>query len=267
MCGPRERRSKNALFVLAHQDDEVFLSTRIERERRSGHVVWCAFLTDGRARGADSARRNAESRRVLGRLAVDPDHVLFAGSEQGIPDGDLPHHLEASLGVLSGRLAGVAVERVYTTAYEGGHQDHDAAHLVALAFAGARGLIGRTWQAPTYNGFRMPWRLFRVQQPLAGPRRRCIRRLDARAALHHALLPAHYPSQWSAWMGLWPGLALERLALRRETLLAVDLARARRRPHEGPLLYERRTAWTYAAFATAAAPFIAHHLTEIVPLP
>ena len=246
------------LFVLAHQDDEVFLSTRIERERACGHAAWCAFLTDGRARGADPARRNAESLRVLGRLAVDAGHVRFSRS---VPDGQLPLYLEPSLAELSEWLGGITFERIYTTAYEGGHQDHDAAHLVALAVARAHGLVGRTWNVPTYNGYRMPWKLFRVQQPLAGARRRCIRRLDVGAAVRHALLPAGYPSQRSTWLGLWPGLLLERVALRREILLAADLDSVRRRPHAGALLYERRTSWTYDTFRAASARFVAQHLS------
>ena len=246
------------LFVLAHQDDEVFLSTRIERERAGGHVVWCAFLTDGRARGADPARRNAESLRVLERLSVDPAHVRFS---RNVPDGQLPLHLEPSLAELSAWLGGVALQRIYTTAFEGGHQDHDAAHIVALALARARGLVGRTWQVSTYNGYRTPWKLFRVQHPLAGGRRRCIRRLDASRAMRHALLPAGYSSQRSAWIGLWPGLAIERVALRREILLAADLTSIRRRPHAGALLYERRTSWTYDSFRAATARFVTRYLS------
>ena len=245
------------LFVLAHQDDEVFLSTRIERERASGHAAWCAFLTDGRAHGADPARRNAESRRVLERLAVAPEHVRFSGN---VPDGELPLHLEPTFDELSEWLRDIAVGRIYTTAWEGGHQDHDAAHLVALALARARGLVGRTWHVSTYNGYRRPWMLYRVQQPVAGARRTCVRRLDVGTAVRHALLPAGYPSQRSSWVGLWPGLALERLALRREVVLAADLATVRRRPHAGALLYERRTEWTYDAFRAASARFMARHL-------
>ena len=249
--GGLTRRNKCVLFVLAHQDDEVFASTWIEREAGRGHAVWCVFLTDGREGGADPRRRDAESRRALARLGVPTERILFLGSERGVRDGELPRHLEASLAELSRRFEGQAVQRIFTTAWEGGHQDHDAAHLIALAFARSRGRLARTWQIPLYNGFRRPWRFFRVAHALAGPRRRCSRRLGAGEAWRHALLPAQYPSQWRSWLGLLPGFLIARAVQRRETILSVDLERVRERPHAGPLLYERRTRWTYDAFRTA----------------
>jgi hypothetical protein len=113
-----------------------------------------------------------------------------------------------------------------------------------------------------YNGFRTPWRLFRVQHALTGARHRRSRRLAAGEAWRHALLPARYPSQWRAWAGLWPEHLLKRGLLRREVLLSVDTRRASERPHDGPLLYERRTGWTYEAFRSAAAAFAARHLVR-----
>jgi len=255
-----QTRPKRVLFILAHQDDEVFFSTRIEREVQQGHVVWCAFLTDGSGRGTDPRRRNEESRRVLTRLGVPTDRMLFAETGGAAPDGELPRHVESSLAGLCGALEGVTLHRVYTAAYEGGHQDHDAAHLVALGFARRRGLVRRTWQMSLYNGFGTPWRFFRVLHPLPGARHRGTRRLPLAAAWRHALLPASYPSQWRSWAGLWPGYLIQRGMLRRETLLCVDPARVRERPHPGPPLYERRTGWTYAAFRAATAEFARCHL-------
>jgi len=256
-----QSRSKRVLFVLAHQDDEVFFSARIEHEARLGHEVWCAFLTDGSGRGVDPRLRNDESRRVLTRLGVPTDRMLFAGGRGSAPDGELPRHLESSLAGLCGALDGLTVHRVFTAAYEGGHQDHDAAHLVALAFARRRGILSRTWETSLYNGCGTPWRFFRVLHPLPGaPRHRRTRRLPLVSAWRHALLPASYPSQWRSWAGLWPGYLIERAVLRRETLQCVDPRRVRGRPHPGSPLYERRTGWTWAAFRAVTAEFAARHV-------
>ncbi len=254
------RTERNALFVLAHQDDECFLSTRIERELASGRGVFCAFLTDGAAKGVTSAVRDAESRRVLGRLGVPESNLLFLGSAHGIPDQGLPERLDAALQLLEAALAGHAVHRVYCFAYEGGHPDHDASHLVAVAFARRRHLLARTWHTSAYNGHGTPGKLFRVQAPLRRAVRHCQRRLPAALAVRHAFLCFRYTSQWRTWLGLFPEFFVKRALLRRETLQGVDLPALRARPHPGPLFYERFFGFPWERFRAAAEPFLERHL-------
>jgi LmbE family N-acetylglucosaminyl deacetylase len=256
----RVPRPKDVLCVLAHQDDELAVSTRIARELASGHRVVCVFLTDGGAHGSSPARRDAESLRVLERLGVARDCVLFPGGPERVPDGRLPLHLARGLRLLEEAVRGFRFRRVYTLAYEGGHQDHDAAHLIALAFARSRGLLRRTWQAPLYQGEGRPWRLFRVHRPLAANGRLLRRRLGAGEALRHALLALSYPSQWRTWLGLFPAFAWSRGARRHELLQPVDPAVLGRRPHPGPLLYERLFGFAYEEFAAAARRELGEHL-------
>ena len=60
-----------------------------------------------------------------------------------------------------------------------------------------------------------------------------------------------FPSQWKAWLGLWPTM-FARFALgggfRYQRLTP---ARVRQRPHAGPLLYERRSSVTYETLRAA----------------
>jgi len=245
-------RRKDVLCVLAHQDDELVMSPRIARDVASGHRVSCVYLTDGSAGEAASDQRDAESLRVLAALGVDPGCVHFLGSRHAIPDGELPLHLGTARRLLEDVARDVPVRRVYTMAYEGGHQDHDAAHLVALAFAHSRGLVGRTWQLPMYHGFRRPWILFRVSDPLHRGKGVLQRRLAPMEGLRHSLLMRHHSSQWRTWVGLAPGLVWGRAAMRREWLLPVDTEAVRIRPHPGPLLYERLFGFSYDTFREAA---------------
>jgi LmbE family N-acetylglucosaminyl deacetylase len=251
---------KTVLFVLAHQDDECLVSTRIARELEWRHRVVCAFLTDGATARAGAARRDAESRRVLLDLGVREEDLHFLGSRHGIGDQALAHRLEEAYQRLEEELSGLPCRRVYTLAFEGGHPDHDAAHLVALAYARRRGLLPRTWQIPAYHGHRTPGRLFRVQALLPRATRRWRRRLPAGLAWRHAWLPLRYPSQMRSWLGLWPELFVRRALLRREVLEAADPAAVRGRPHPGPLLYERMGVLSYPTFAALARPFVARRL-------
>src|ERR1041385_4601860 len=127
------------LCVFAHQDDEYGVAARITRERKAGRRVICAYLTNGAAK-VSSSIRDEESRGVLLLLGVDENDIFFLGSEHDIPDGSLVEHLEAAFHTLDRPMRGRQIGEVLTLAWEGGHQDHDAAHLVAVAFAQQRGV-------------------------------------------------------------------------------------------------------------------------------
>src|SRR4029079_5217533 len=105
------------LFVFAPQDDEVAIAPRIAREAAAGTHVVCAFLTDGGA----PAVRDAESRGVL--CALGWSDVICVG----LPDGRLVEHLEEAFQAIGGDP-----DEIITLAWEGGHQDQDAAHRLAL---------------------------------------------------------------------------------------------------------------------------------------
>lgn len=244
------------LFVFAHQDDEVAAASRIQFELAQGADVFCTFLTDGGSR-VPAGLRNRESLAVLESLGVRGDRIAFIGSDTPIADGTLVEHLDAALEQLRDGMTGVSVDKVFCLAWEGGHQDHDAAQLIAAAFATERGVLDRCFELPLYNGRGVPGRLFRVFAPLPGHWQR--RRLSLANALRIAFLAWRYPSQRSSWIGLFPEAFLKLALLRCESIRPVDPARFRSRPHSGRLFYERRFQFPYQRFADAASGFIDAH--------
>lgn len=234
----------HVVFVFAHQDDELAAASRIRLARASGDEVTCVYLTDGAIRVA-SEIRDAESRRVLQSLGVGD--VRFLGSRERIPDGALPEHMDRALELLDREIG--HADEVVTLAWEGGHQDHDAAHLVAAVFAARRGV--RCVEMPLYNGDGVPGPFFRVQHPIGDGWR--ARRIPLREKLANAFLARHYRSQRSTWLALLP-LAL--LAPSRELTRDVDLGRAAAPPHRGALLYERRFRYPWPRFESFARPFL-----------
>lgn len=234
----------HVLFVLAHQDDEIAVASRIRYAAARGDRVTCVYLTDGASR-VPSATRDAESREVLRRLGVDD--VRFIGSRERIADGTLPEHLDRAYALLDAEVRDV--DEVVTLAWEGGHQDHDAAHLVAVAFAEERGV--RCLEMPLYNGHRTVGGLFRVHHPLGGGWTR--RRVPLREKLATILLTRFYRSQRTTWLGLAPMMLLARGG---ELTRVADLRRAAAPPHRGRLLYERRFRYPYERFAPLAAAFL-----------
>jgi LmbE family N-acetylglucosaminyl deacetylase len=241
----------HALFILAHQDDEIAMASRIAHCLRSGWKVTCAYLTNGEGRRAPSHVRDAESREVLKRLGVTSVHML--GSEEGIPDGQLVDHLGRAWSLLEARIT-EAVDEVYCLAWEGGHQDHDASHLVAVAFAAKRGVDA--FELPLYHGHGVPGPFFRVLSPIGeGWSARAIAFTEA---LKIVSLCRFYRSQRKTWLGLLPEAVVRLAFARKEWTRRVDPARAYGRPpHAGKLYYERRFGVTWEEFEARARTFVA----------
>jgi LmbE family N-acetylglucosaminyl deacetylase len=240
------------LCVFAHQDDEYGILSRIARECRRGRRVVCAFLTDGAAYGP-SAVRDAESRSVLAHAGVAPDDVLLLGSGHGVPDGRLVEHLDRALALLEDAVSELPIAEVLTLAWEGGHQDHDAAHLVGVVIAQRRGVPCREY--PLYRG--APYG-FRVLSPLR--RGGVTTRLGWREGFDAWRLAWRYRSQRRTWLGLLGESFVRLVVLRREVIQDADPARLLQPPHARPLFYERRFRFPWERFAAAARPFIAAHL-------
>jgi LmbE family N-acetylglucosaminyl deacetylase len=233
----------NVVFVLAHQDDEIAFASRIRYVLERGDRVNLVCLTDGASASAATIR-DEESRAALARLGAG---ALIVAQQERIPDGVLPEHLDRALAFLEG-MAGHADE-IVTLAWEGGHQDHDAAFLVAAAFARKRGL--RCIEMPLYNGEHTPGPFFRVMHPVGDGW--TARRIRWRERISDILLTRFYRSQRKSWLGLAPLMLLGRA---RELTRVADLSRAAAPPHRGSLLYERRFHYPYARFAGHAARFL-----------
>lgn len=245
----------HTLFVFAHQDDEIAAASRIAYVLRQGDRVTCVYLTDGAGRHATSAERDEESRRVLAALGVDLSRVHFAGSRAGLPDGRLHEHLDRALELLETSVT-EPVDAMVCLAWEGGHQDHDASHLVAVAFAARHGILDRCLELPLYQGYRLPGPVFQALAPLRIGRPWTARRLTLREGLSIAALCRHYASQRKTWLGLLPTALLRLAVARREWTRPVDLTRLHAPPHPGPLFYARRFGVTWDELAREARPFV-----------
>lgn len=233
------------LYVFAHQDDELAAAHSI---RARGDAV-CAYLTDGAAR-VPAARRNAESLATLAELGVPPERVAFLAAA---PDGRLVEGLDAALAALETRFGALPVTQVGLLAWEGGHPDHDAAHLVGLAFAQRHGV--EAFEHPLYSG--EGGAPFRVLTPVGdGWTRERVGRWEALKIL---ALVRHYRSQWRTWLGLLPEGFVRLFLLGRTHVRVAKATRLFAAPHRGRLLYERRFHVSYLAFLATAGSFRDRH--------
>lgn len=143
------------ILVLApHPDDEVVgFSALIGRARAGGARVFTLMLTDGvpaagvlwpwqrRGRPGRVARRRAEAQVAATLLDAEPAGFL------DIPTRRLKDEYGTARRAVAEALARLRPEALWAPAYEGGHQDHDVASLLASTFR--RDVP--VFEAPLYN--------------------------------------------------------------------------------------------------------------------
>ena len=229
------------IFLFAHQDDEYGVYALLELLVARGEAIKVIYLTSGTLDGRKSEQRNRESVRVLSKLGVSKQSILFLGAELGLPDGKLFQHVEiAALALREYFSNGVAPSRIFTPAWEGGHQDHDATYIIGCYLAQVFSCLASSRQFPLYHGRGLPGSLWHTFSPLPenGPVE--ATRMTWRQRLRYLHFCLLYRSQWLTWLGLYPMYALKLVTSGRQYLQPLRLKRLKHSPHPGPPLYERR---------------------------
>lgn len=126
------------LVLVPHPDDEIVgAAAAIQRARARGAAVHAAYLTTGvpepaalwpwqRAKhGAMIERRWAEAQAAAERLG------LATALRQTLATRTLKSALGPTHAALQAAIARLGIDRVWVPAYEGGHQDHDSANILA----------------------------------------------------------------------------------------------------------------------------------------
>jgi LmbE family N-acetylglucosaminyl deacetylase len=239
-----------ALFIFAHQDDESGCFYEIHRLVNRGDTVWVVYLTSGTFDGSLSSIRNAESIAVLGEIGVPEENIFFLGTRETIPDGRLCKNLEVALQSLINLTKEMGVpSKLYFHAWEGGHQDHDAVHLVGVALAENLGLLDQCYQFPFYTGVNLPAVFFRMFICLPENGEPVLARIPWKQRIKFITFCFSYRSQIKTWLGLFPYFLIHHMFNGTQALQRILADRIHRPPHAGVLLYERRGVYSYEEFA------------------
>lgn len=144
---------RSALVLAPHPDDETLgCGATILRKVAAGTPVTVAVVTDGRhshrsehlSPSALAELRRAEMSSAAARLGLDPSAVRWGGFE----DGTLSSGPDDLFAYVSGLLAELRPDEVYTTCADEPHPDHAAlgrAVRAAAAVSGARVLEYPVW--------------------------------------------------------------------------------------------------------------------------
>lgn len=251
---PATKSPQSVLFLFAHNDDEFFVLPRVEREVNEGSRVICVYTTDGAAYGASPERRLLESLSVLCPRGVAVKDIIPLGTQLGVRDGISFKSVELLSERLGSLTEGIKFARIYAPAWDGGHADHDAAHLLAVALARMRG--SEVLEFSLYHGLGAIGPILRCMAPIAQPGIPVNHPVTLRGALSWLLAARHYQSQRRVFLGLLP-LCLPQILLRRSLpLRRVGNRNYRCRPHSGKLFYEARFKVPYQDFYDATLAFI-----------
>lgn len=231
--------------LLAHPDDEFAIFPWLRAAVRAGRDVRCVWLTDGGGGGQSVERRRLESIAVLTGLGLERSQLHFVGEDCGIPDGKLHLHLDTVVERLSQTVANEA--ELLLPAWEGGHHDHDASHLVGIELSRGSAMTLRQYSLYHGEGLKGPW--FKVLSPLPanGPSQWATTGMAER--LGYVACCLKYRSQWKSFVGLLPFYAWRMRRGDAFVLQPVKPERTAQRPHPGALLYERRGGPSWEKFA------------------
>lgn len=193
------------VFLLPHQDDEIFFVPHLLNEERKLIV----FLTNGVASGIQSAalcERAMEARCIFEKhLAPLNSEVIWLGLDNTIPEGELhkfvKHELVVEIIELIKRRE-LQISEVLTTTFEGAHQDHDSAAVIARWIA--KELKVDAVEISTYPQRFSQFYSFKVLSPEYPDIKFKFNRLKT---LFLALtLMWSYKTQRSTWLGLGLGV-------------------------------------------------------------
>jgi len=246
--------SDSVLFIFAHNDDEFFALPRIERELELGNRVICVYTTDGAAYGISPSKRLQESYAVLGPRGVQREDIIALGTELGVRDGLSFQHINRLWPELQTATRDLSISRVYAPSWEGGHVDHDVAHLLSVALSRTRNTALYEFALYHANEVRPPF--FKCMQLIPASGELVRDRISLVEAFRWLLSVRHYRSQWKTFLGL-VGFCLKSMLLEHELIMRrVEGRDYLVPPHDGPLLYESRFKVPFAMFLEHTREFI-----------
>lgn len=210
--------STTTLVLLPHQDDEIFIYPVLSRLVANKRNVKIIYLTNGNFHGVPASVRNIESLLALSNIGVTSEDVIFLGNKINVEDGKLINRLEDVWSSIIKEINHLNIDQIFSPAFEGGHQDHDACNVLAQVLARKLKLMSHSRQFFLYTAAGAFGKFYRVIYPgtiYASDYIVPLRFNEIRSTIRATL---YYKSQLKTWIGLLPELTLRLLFLRRIVL-------------------------------------------------
>jgi hypothetical protein len=203
----------NELWILAHQDDEIFALSHFEKS--NAIPIVCYLTKEISETGISGLKRMQEAKRAWENLA--PVEAKLISVVNISADGNLP---EVNLANLLQELVDLHIvwnfQRVISPTFEGGHQDHDMTFIVAKKLSKTLKIEHRHFSCYSGgNSMKTSFRYFKVQKGIQCESAECtsISTIAQPAQVTKLILKftLAYRSQWKGLLGLVPVLVLNTL--------------------------------------------------------
>lgn len=256
--GERELYKKNAIFILAHYDDEIGIFERIKYHISLNHNVVILYLTSSSLDGKENIKRENKTISVLKRFGVRKKNIIFYGKLNNVPDLELYKNLKnVYLDCLKIFKGYDSITKIYTHSYEGGHPDHDAANIIIRMLCKKLSLDDVLFQFPLYSGKDSKWIFFKIFDPLKKNEDVISESISFKDRVFFIqLFFSYFNVQPKAIFGLSVPYLLHMFLKKTQILQKADLNNLIDRPHEGLLLYERRKMLSYEKFKEYKDKFV-----------
>ena len=243
---------KNSVFILSHQDDEIgiFEPLRLALKNKENVIVF--YMTSGSIIKEISKNRlfhrDQESLSVLKKFGVKNKNIIFFGRINNIPTCRLYRKMDiAYIQLLKYLKKCDGKIKLYTHAWEGGNEDHDACNILIKKILHKLKNVDKAYQFSLYNAdanffYYQVQKIFRKNGKVYKIKTAFINRLKYITYLFY------YTSQIKVWIGLYPFIITNLLFNRFYVLQNLNNNLKFQRPHQGKLLYEKFKRCEYPEF-------------------
>lgn len=230
------------IFIFSHQDDEFGVFESIRNATQNKDNVYIFYMTNGVVGKNISknkySNRDKESLAVLLRLGVKKKNIIFFGRKNNIPTCSLYKNLDSTYKKINkfiNRLGGNLT--LFTHAYEGGNEDHDACYILILKLFRNNKNIKFAFQFPLYHALSIFY--YKVQNALKINGKPIYVKSNFVQRIKFLNYLFYYKSQLRVWVGLYPFLIINLLFRNYFVLQKINKNFILRKPHHGELLYEK----------------------------
>ena len=249
------------IFILAHQDDEFGIYEKINWCIKNKKNILIFYMTSGsinkKINKLKIYYRDKESLKVLNKIGVKKKNIIFFGRLNNIATCCLYKKLQAAYIQISRIINNINGKKIiYTHAWEGGNEDHDACYLLTKKIFLKQKLIQCCYQFPLYNNYKIFLFPYKVQKPLDknGKTIKVYSSFSDRVKYISYLF--YYKSQIKVWIGLYPFIIFNLLFKGYYCLQKINKEKIYEKPHYGELLYEKFKRCDYNSFRKKLINFL-----------
>ena len=250
----------SSIFILSHQDDEIGIFEILRKAIKNNENVFIFYMTNGSIKKEIPKTklfyRDKESLLVLSKFGIKNKNIIFFGRQNNIPTCFLYKNMNNAYKKLQLFLKKIPGKiKIYTHAWEGGNEDHDACNILVKKILNNSKKINKSFQFSLYNAATNKF-YYQVQKTLKMNGRDIKIKVKFINRLKYIKYLFYYKSQLKVWVGLYPFLILNFLFKKYTIIQNLNKNLKFKRPHSGKLLYEKFKRCDYRDFKKSINLFL-----------